>query len=317
MIPQDKTQPLISIIITIFNTDKFLEACLNSVKNQTYKNIEILLINDGSTDSSLEICTKFINCDNRAKVFTQPNGGVAIARSTGLVNSTGDYIIHVDSDDLLPANAIQLLVSRALSSKCDITIGSYIVRRPGKDKIIHLSGSITSTELLCGLLSGKYHGGLWNKLIRRDLYNGIDFEPGIDFMEDKLILVKILVRQQCKIEFLDAPVYIYIQRDGSYTNSMSDRYLKISDIVTQEIFDLTQKLIPNSILNTARNQSRLMILLNTSKPIAKYNSSLDAQILKDRSIPLFKRIPIWGLSIGIDAPIKIYRALFRFLRKTY
>lgn len=113
-------EALISIIIPVYNVEKYLEECIESCINQTYKNIEIILINDGSTDKSLEICQKYANIDNRIIVKSIPNSGVAHARNVGIGLSKGDYITFIDSDDFVDRNFCEVLLKPFLNKKIDI-----------------------------------------------------------------------------------------------------------------------------------------------------------------------------------------------------
>src|SRR5699024_165398 len=103
----------LSIIVPIYNSEKRLGRCLNSIINQSYKNIEIILVNDGSTDTSLEICNEFKKKDSRVKVINKENEGVALARNDGLLVATGDYIAFVDSDDYLDLTMYENLLFKA------------------------------------------------------------------------------------------------------------------------------------------------------------------------------------------------------------
>lgn len=113
-------EALISIIIPVYNVEKYLEECIESCINQTYKNIEIILINDGSTDKSLEICQKYANIDNRIIVKSIPNSGVTHARNVGIGLSKGDYITFIDSDDFVDRNFCEVLLKPFLNKKIDI-----------------------------------------------------------------------------------------------------------------------------------------------------------------------------------------------------
>ena len=112
--------PKVSIIIPVFNMEKYLDVCINSVINQTYKNIEILLINDGSTDSSEDICLKYASLDKRIKYYYQENGGVSKARNFGILNFCGDYVMFLDSDDFLDLNTAQTLIQTTLINNFDV-----------------------------------------------------------------------------------------------------------------------------------------------------------------------------------------------------
>ena len=115
-------EKLISIIIPIYNVEKYLKKCIESVINQTYKNIEIILINDGSTDGSGKICDEYAIKDKRIKVSHNENGGVAVARNKGIKMSTGDYIVFVDSDDFISNEYCEKMLEAVLRNNADIAI---------------------------------------------------------------------------------------------------------------------------------------------------------------------------------------------------
>lgn len=116
----------ISIIVPIFNSKKYLDRCIQSIINQTYKEIEIVLVNDGSEDNSLEICSQYMKKDNRIKIVSQKNCGLSSARNTGLKNATGNYIMFVDSDDWIDRSICEKLLKESLNNDCDIVFCSYV-----------------------------------------------------------------------------------------------------------------------------------------------------------------------------------------------
>lgn len=129
---------LISVIIPVYNADKYLTDCLDSVRNQTYTNIEVLLINDGSTDNSGKICDKYAEKDCRFKVFHKPNGGVSSARNLGIEKATGKWISFVDSDDYLALNAYEVMLSYYSKTPYDILIFDY--------DVVYPNGTVEHTE---------------------------------------------------------------------------------------------------------------------------------------------------------------------------
>mgnify|MGYP006066390929 CR=1 FL=1 len=116
---------MISVICAVYNAEKWLDRCVNSVLGQTYKDLELLLINDGSTDRSAEICENYARLDSRVKVFHKTNGGVASARQVGIDNMNGDYIIHADADDWMEKDMLKRLWDAALQSNADIAICDF------------------------------------------------------------------------------------------------------------------------------------------------------------------------------------------------
>ena len=214
---------LISVIIPVYNTEKYLERCIKSIVNQTYRNIEIILVNDGSTDSSLEICKSFLKDDKRIKLFSQSNKGVSAARNLGMYKATGKAILFVDSDDYLELQMIEILYRNMINYKVDISICNY--------KIVNGVNIVSNNDKnLCGKLEkdsafkllfddSSYKGYLWNKLInKRLLDNEISFDENISFSEDLLFLCKIF--EKINNVYYDNTLYLYnyYKREDSAVN---------------------------------------------------------------------------------------------------
>ena len=190
---------LISIIIPIYNNEEFIPRCLDSVINQTYKQIEIVIINDGSTDESLNIINKYKKIDTRIKVIDKKNEGVSVARNIGIDNSTGEYITFVDADDWLELDAIEKLYKEINEKKVDIVRGNYYINNSISDntnvsKMYELSNIVIKKEeikdkkvLEYFLLAEKPIANLvMLLLIRREIIekNNIRFDTNLYMMED-------------------------------------------------------------------------------------------------------------------------------------
>lgn len=215
----------VSIIIPVYNGEPFLERCLNSISNQAYENIEIIIINDGSTDNTKTICECYLQKEPRVRVIHKKNEGVSIARNVGLDSATGEYIYFVDADDYVLQNGIENLVNKAVENLADLVVAEYYVASSiTKNKVSPLTLKDTN-GFLCSILSGRNHGALWNKLFSRKCFNEIRFPKNIYYMEDRVLISQILMVCQPKIVFLTAPVYVYWQDEGSVTNSKDIRTL--------------------------------------------------------------------------------------------
>lgn len=297
---------VISVIVPIYNAENYLEECLVSICNQSYEQLQIILINDGSTDSSLAIAKRFADNDPRIILIDQSNAGVAAARQAGLHRVTGEYIIHCDADDLVPHDAYENLMASVRSSNAEIAVGNYIVRFPGKDVSV-IYDHVDTLELLRLILSGVSHGSLWNKLIRSDLYHGLCFEKGMDFMEDKLVLVQILAKENVELSFVSSPVYIYRQVPNSYTNTMSERSVLISTEVEKKICDLMSDRFDEVFLAHVKNKRRISSLLNSN--VRQKNNFPEANqfLLSDQEIPFHHKIVLWCEIKGIRAAVSIYK----------
>lgn len=219
---------LISIIIPIYNVEPYLQRCITSVRNQTYRNIEIVLVDDGSSDNSLNICNENAIQDNRIKVIHKENGGLSDARNVGIELSKGKYLIFVDSDDYVDSNMILEMYKRIKLDKSDMVICDI--------EIIDES-DVKSTDRLTRLSEGNnsiiyseeefwknaynalssYYIVAWNKLYKREVFSSLRFPKG-KIHEDEYIMH--LVVERCnKISCMNDKFYNYVQRDNSITGS--------------------------------------------------------------------------------------------------
>lgn len=213
--------PLISIIIPVYNVEKYLREALDSVVNQTYTNLEIIIVNDGSTDNSLNICNEYKDRDDRIRVISVPNGGLGAARNHGLNHATGEYISFLDSDDYCPNNAIELMYNALIDNGVDLTVGNcQIVIDDGQkltpQKIPERKCEIISgIDLIKSLLIGASSACV--RLYKKSLWDGLRFPEGV-INEDEPILIEVYGRCN-KVFMLDDVTYYYRKRSNSITTS--------------------------------------------------------------------------------------------------
>lgn len=210
---------LISVIVPVYNTAKYLDKCIQSILRQTYKNWELILINDGSTDSSGKICEMYANQDNRIKLFHNKNAGVSSARNKGLECATGDWVLFCDSDDtLFGNNALYNLISE-VSPNVDCIVGGYNELSINGD-ICYSSNTFNyryTLDFSKGLLELyypkhlKYNGYLWNRLFRTSVIksNNLKFHEDIHYREDGLFITEFLCASRNNIVYISTPVYNY------------------------------------------------------------------------------------------------------------
>jgi len=144
-----KTTTKVSIIVPVYNVELYLEECLYSIINQTFEDIEIILINDGSTDHSLEIMEKFAKKDNRIKIISQKNKGVSEARNAGILIASGDYILFVDSDDVILTNTIEILYNKIIQTGSDLLLGNVLYYYPNGSKVLVSKRNDELNNLTC------------------------------------------------------------------------------------------------------------------------------------------------------------------------
>ena len=211
----------VSVVIPVYNVEKYLNKCVESVLAQTYRNLEILLVNDGSTDDSAVICNLLAQKDCRIQVINQENGGLAAARNTGISNSTGEYIMFIDSDDYISNYMVEELLRNAKKADADVSCGrAFIYNRLGKlvnycddpEKIEEIDNNIAE------YLSGKITIAAWDKLYKRKAIEGILFDSTL-FNEDADFILKLCL-STLKFVVTNKQYYYYIKRtSGSITGT--------------------------------------------------------------------------------------------------
>lgn len=204
----------ISIVIPVYNTEKLLRRCLQSVLTQSYSNVEIVLVDDGSKDKSSDLCDEIACVDSRVKVIHKKNGGASSARARGVAESSGDWICFVDSDDVIPQDSIEKLFS--FSEGVDIVVGQIDLDGPWEWPFKRFKGTLLKNEYLRMLIRGKIHGGPVAKLFKRNVVssNSFDFPEYITNGEDFLMNLRIGINCS-KIRVIDSIVYRYLYREGS------------------------------------------------------------------------------------------------------
>ncbi len=219
-------QPLVSIIIPIYNAEKTLRKCLGRVRHQTYENIEVLMVDDGSSDHSVEICREYCAADPRFRLLSQPHRGVAAGRNWAMSEARGTYLQFCDSDDWMTRDATERLVGAAVRSGSElITAGFYRVsgRRIYEHSSIGVSGIMTRDEFVAYMMHAPgnfYYGVLWNKLYKRSLIRRhmLQCPEDLSWCEDTLFNYTYL-QYVSTVTVLDRAVYFYQKTKGSLSTS--------------------------------------------------------------------------------------------------
>ncbi|MBQ7993183.1 MAG: glycosyltransferase [Solobacterium sp.] len=213
--------PNVSIIIPVYNAEKGIRRCIESVLNQEYSDYELILVDDGSKDSSPAILDEYAAHDARIKVIHKPNQGVSATRNRGLCEAAGTYVQFMDADDWLPPESTKILVRTAVEDECDLVVAGFY--RVVNDRVARKSSLDDEdvltlkeySEYMKDNPADYYYGVLWNKLYRRDIiekYN-VRMEEGLSFCEDFVFNLEYLVHCQ-RIRALNVPVYYYVKTEG-------------------------------------------------------------------------------------------------------
>lgn len=236
-------RPLISIIVPIYNVEKYLRKCINSILKQTYSNIEIILVDDGSRDSCPAICDEFALKDSRIRTIHKNNGGLSEARNVGLDVAKGEYIGFVDSDDYISQDMYEKLLSAMLKTKADMAVCNFTYVdafyrfMENKNSLFPVSDEVLDADEYIKRLTGRggwYFVTAWNKLYKRELFDDLRYPVGKQH-EDEFLIHHLVFKCQ-KIVCIEQSLYFYVQRPDSimgqkqklkmmdYGDALIDRY---------------------------------------------------------------------------------------------
>lgn len=221
----EKYTDLISIIIPVYNVEKYIDRCLSSVINQIYKNIEIIVVNDGSTDNSENICKKYAEEDKRIVLTNQSNKGLSAARNAGLEAAKGKYVMFVDSDDYVEENYVFHPYHKLIETDSDIVEFNYRVCYKNGEKEILINDhefTVYGIDILRYNLQGRISDRSWNKLYKKELFNEIKFPEGEIYEEVGTTF--LLLKQARSYAFIPDVFYNYRSRNGSIAHD-DEKYL--------------------------------------------------------------------------------------------
>lgn len=263
----------ISIVVPVYNVESYIEQCLESIRKQTYSNLEVILIDDGSADASASICQRYVDEDARFQLIRQKNGGASAARNRGLDRATGDYIGFVDSDDWIEPDMYERLLEIAQKEEADVVCCAFrYIKKQGTIDCADDSYNIFhGKEMLEGYITGKdgclMSPAVWNRLFRREIFEKIRFTEGRMF-EDKEISCRTLARVKKGVYFNHA-FYNYRDNKDSVSNSaITEKY--VSDFI--HMYRVQEKIIGRCL----------------AQDYQKYNIGVYYMLLLDMYCKIFK-----------------------------
>ena len=262
----------VTVVVPIYNTIEYLSKCINSITNQTYRNLEILLINDGSTDESLKLCELLANKDNRIKIVNQSNQGLAETRNRGMELATGEYICFIDSDDYIDNKMIETLLKTAQQTNADVCEGSFYIHMKNgfiKDVTCEQKG-VKFVEEKLDLINAYSDATIlipaWDKIYKLSSIKDIKFDKEC-FKEDADYIFRLCMEEK-KFALVSIPFYHYVKRKSvSITgNKISPRLFTLKNwgidaynkVLSQgeEYRDAAEKILYNSLVHILRNFMR-------------------------------------------------------------
>ena len=276
----------ISVIVPVYNVEKYLDKCVKSIINQTYKNLEIILVDDGSTDYSGKICDEVIKEDKRIKVIHKENGGVSVARNTGIDIATGDYISFVDSDDFV-SDAFSEICNEINNKHTEVIIVPLNKDKNRKNEDLISIKDATYTQIIRN--TEICISSTWSKFFSREIIGNERFLKGVPIAEDKEFVCRIL--SKCKeVLIINKPFYNYLIREGSVMNSNRAVVVEKTINSTKIIIDFIDKYDYNNCQKKDLKElfsSNLYWILNAYWECDKKDKKRAKQIIKS-NLYLFK-----------------------------
>lgn len=209
----------VSVIMAVYNASTTVKKMVESLLKQTLKEFEIIIVDDGSTDGSGELCDKYAIYDNRIRVIHQSNSGVSAARQKGIDMANGTFVIHADADDYTEPSMLECLYEKALEDNADVVFSDfYSDDTDGKITIIKQEPPFNAYDTLKALLH-QLHGSCWNKLVRRERLRefNIKFPEGLNYCEDLLTWIQLFKHSEIKISYVNQAFYHYVASKTSMT----------------------------------------------------------------------------------------------------
>lgn len=310
----------ISVIVPVYNGEKYISRCLESILNQTEKSMEIIFVNDGSADGSLDILERAVQKHSEVKVVNKVNGGVSSARNAGLAVAKGDFIGFADVDDTCDPNMFQTMLQAAEREQADIVCCGHKEIHKNKTVLAYcgFSEKYSSVEALRALVDNNYIGmGLWSKIFRRKVIAGLHFDETKKFTEDRYFAYEA-IKQANTVCVVPEALYNYYQNDdsvthGSFTAKNLD-WLILSKRMYEDVKENYPELEPNAygdVYNSA------VILLKWYYEAAEENEVLHKQLIDElKQVNFSKLYGFVSKKCFVAILLAVYaEPVFRFLLK--
>ena len=266
----------ISVIVPVYNAEGYIRKCLDSIVGQTYTDFEVLLVDDGSTDYSSQICDEYAKKHPNFKVYHIENSGPSRARNKGLDCAQGIYVTFVDADDWMETNALERYISAIESHQADVVKAGYIKEYKKRNLVVNIDKEEEYTDIesfFVGIEESKYYGFLWNGIYKRSVIGNIRMDETIRWCEDHLFTCEVLLHTN-KMVLLPDVLYHYRKTDNTTLSSIKDPWL-IFTIANKE-YELRQQFIasPNGIAQTLIDNvynSKMYKTINTLYTVMPYH----------------------------------------------
>ncbi len=223
---------MVSVIVSVCNLERYIERCVESLRKQTCSDFEIVVVDDGSTDRSAEICDEIARKDARITVIHRENGGLSAARNTGLDHAKGDFVLFVDGDDYAEPEYVERLYEESVATDADIVLCNYFYKNDegelvDRSNYSYVAGkgpfhNLQALYMFEDQQYGTFFDVVWNKMFRKSLFDGVRFPEGISLVEDISIMPELYYRAE-RISVIGDKLYNYIYRQSSLSNGTYDK----------------------------------------------------------------------------------------------
>lgn len=300
---------LISIIIPVFNSEKTLKKCISSILSQSYKNLDIIIINDGSTDNSDEICKDYQKKDKRINYIIQKNSGVSSARNNGLSNAKGDFITFIDSDDWVEEDYIESLINLLIKNNADVITSSAIDFTD--DKIINTPAATLKYEITTNketmirdlLEAKKYNSVCWGNIYRKSIIKGLKFNKNLKIAEDLDFLISVFERCD-KLIVTNIRKYHYYINDGSTIHSgFNNNWIGA--------INFNKKLIDKYKRTDLEIYAVKNYVITNLSCLYSFKLKKSDKLFIRKNIKKYKKIILFNNKFGIKLKIKFILSFFR------
>lgn len=304
---------IISVIIPVYNKERTLPRCLDSINNQTFRDFEVIIVDDGSTDYSLQLCLDYSKQRHFFKVYHQNNGGVSCARQLGLDMASGRYVIHVDPDDWVDSTMLSEMYNATDNESMDVVISDFMMEKEHSSQYVSQTiKNLDSLNILQLLADGNLHGSCCNKLVRRSLFSNhnIRFKNDVTRWEDLEIMMRIYMLPNVKTTYLEKAFYHYTfylsQQSLSKNFSLQSIESQISVITSLEKeaevkkipVDFSEMKIGTKMLAFESNKYAILQL-------ASLYPEIDEKLIQSKSIAV--KLLICMLRFKIRLPFYIWK----------
>ena len=318
--------PKISIIVPVYNVKEYLDECIQSILNQTHKNIELILIDDGSCDGSGKICDKYASSDIRIRVIHKHNEGVSKARNEGINIAKGDYLAFVDADDYLDADCYESLLYLCIEKDADICVSNSCYRDNGVRNDVSQIRCYKKEEALKELIQYRTSAkesimcSMWDGIYRRELFREVNFPDDIHHFEDYFMKV-LLINKAASVVTTSCPFYHYRMREGSANhvniNNKVMSCLKVAESLVEKGVNLTKNQFYD-IQSFFIGQCYFKLILS-AKPNTEFKSKIrkeiwhhKAGIFKSRSLSNIHKIMLLSYPVAPFLNSWLLGALLRY-----